>query len=201
MEKRLILASESPRRYDLLNQIGVKFDVIPSRIVEDATPSETAREQVVRLAQWKAREVGAKHPDRWIVAADTTVCIEEFIFGKPGNAEEAMGMLHALSGREHRVLTAFSVQHFEKGRGEIETVETAVQIKSLSPSEMAWYVTTGEPFDKAGGYAVQGIGSYMIESIRGSYTNVVGLPLCELVQMLGRLGAIRISDRGIEVLD
>ena len=200
MENRLILASESPRRCDLLNQIGVKFDVIPSGIVEDIAPCETARDQVVRLAELKGREVGVTYPDRWVIAADTTVCIKESIFGKPRNAGEAIEMLRALSGQEHRVLTAFSVQHFEKARGEVETVETAVRIKTLSPAELAWYVTTGEPFDKAGGYAVQGIGSYMIESIRGSYTNVVGLPLCELVQMLQRVGAIRISERGIEVL-
>src|SRR4030042_574770 len=140
MENRLILASESPRRYELLKQVGLDFD--------------------------------------------------HFILGKPKSREEAKKMLRRLSGKGHRVLTGFSVHHLEKGKGDREAVQTAVKVKKLTPAEMEWYVETGEPFDKAGGYAVQGIGSFMIESIKGSYTNVVGLPICELVQMLRRLGAI-----------
>jgi septum formation protein len=96
-------------------------------------------------------------------------------------------------------LTGFSIQHLAKRRGEQEAVETAVKMRPLSRVEMEWYVETGEPFDKAGGYAIQGIGSFMIESIRGSYTNVVGLPVCELIQMLSRLGAIEISSDGIHI--
>jgi septum formation protein len=110
-------------------------------------------------------------------------------------------MLRRLSGQEHRVLTGFSVCHFEKKKSDQETVQTAVRIKSLTTAEIEWYVQTGEPFDKAGGYAVQGIGAFMIESIRGSYTNVVGLPLCELIQMMTRLGAITISERGMRIVD
>jgi septum formation protein len=109
-------------------------------------------------------------------------------------------MLRRLSGQEHWVLTGFSVCHLGKKKGDQEAVQTAVKVKSLTPAEMAWYVQTGEPFDKAGGYAIQGIGSFMVESIRGSYTNVVGLPVCELIQMLNRLGAIRIEECGIRIV-
>ena len=98
-------------------------------------------------------------------------------------------------------MTGFSVSHLEKGKSDKEAVQTSVKVKALTSAEMEWYVRTGEPFDKAGGYAIQGIGSFMIESIRGSYTNVVGLPLCELLQMLDRLGAIKISEQGIQVAD
>jgi septum formation protein len=110
-------------------------------------------------------------------------------------------MLRCLNGREHWVFTGFSVQHVGKGKGDRGVVQTAVKVKPLTRREMDWYVRTGEPFDKAGGYAIQGIGSFMIESIRGSYTNVVGLPLCELMQMLNRLGAIAISKRGFRIAD
>jgi septum formation protein len=108
-------------------------------------------------------------------------------------------MIGHLSGREHWVLTGFSVCHLGKGKGDKEAVQTAVKMKTLTPAEIEWYVHTGEPFDKAGGYAIQGIGSFMIESIRGSYTNVVGLPLCELIEMLKRLGAIIISEFGMRI--
>jgi septum formation protein len=109
--------------------------------------------------------------------------------------------LRRLSGQENRVLTGFSVCHLEKGEGDREAVQTVVRMKPLTSAEIEWYVQTGEPFDKAGGYAIQGIGSFMIESIRGSYTNVVGLPLCELIQMLNRLGAIKIADGRWQMAD
>jgi septum formation protein len=112
-----------------------------------------------------------------------------------------MKMLRRLSGKEHQVLTGFSVRHVERGKGDQEAVQTAVNVKKLTQPEMEWYVKTGEPFDKAGGYAIQGIGSFMVESIRGSYTNVVGLPLCELIQMLVRLGAISIADFRLRIVD
>jgi septum formation protein len=110
-------------------------------------------------------------------------------------------MLHRLSGKEHQVLTGFSVHHVERGKGGREAVQTAVKMKKLTQSEIDWYIQTDEPYDKAGGYAIQGIGSFMIESIRGSYTNVVGLPVCELIQMLRRLGAITISECGMRIAE
>jgi septum formation protein len=201
MGNRLILASKSPRRSELLKQVGLDFDVIPSRVTEDFIQGESPQGHVIRLADAKASDVGNRYSDRWVIAADTIVYIKGSILGKPGNRREAMEMLRSLSRREHWVLTGFSVCHLEKGKRDREAVETAVKVKTLTPVEMGWYVQTGEPFDKAGGYAIQGIGSFMIESIRGSYSNVVGLPLCELMQMLTRLGAIQISDRGLRIVE
>jgi septum formation protein len=199
MESRIILASKSPRRYELLKQVGLDFDVIPGGIEEDYIKGESPRKHVLRLAEAKALDVGNQYPDRWVVAADTSVYIDHSILGKPKSREEAKKMLRRLSGKEHRVLTGFSVQHLERGKGDREAVQTAVRVKKLTQAEMEWYIKTGEPFDKAGGYAVQGIGSFMIESIKGSYTNVVGLPICELIQMLNRLGAVKISCNGIHI--
>jgi septum formation protein len=201
MESRLILASKSPRRYELLKQMGLDFDVIPSRIEEDIVSEEPPEQHVIRLAEAKALEVGNQYPDRWVIAADTIVYIHGSILGQPKNREEALAMLRFLSGQEHWVLTGFSVHHLAKGKGDWKAVQTAVKVKIISPVEMEWYIQTGEPFDKAGGYAIQGVGSFMIESIRGSYTNVVGLPLCELIQMLNRLGAITISERGLRIAE
>jgi septum formation protein len=201
MGNRLILASKSPRRFELLKKVGLDFEVIPSRVMEDIVQKESPKEHVIRLAEAKVREVASRYPDHWVIAADTIVYINSSILGKPKNREEAMAMLRSLSGQEHWVLTGFSVCHLGKGKSDKEAVQTAVKVKSLSPTEMEWYVQTGEPFDKAGGYAIQGIGSFMIESIRGSYTNVVGLPLCELIQMLNRLGAIAISECGLKILE
>jgi len=197
MKNRLILDSESPRRYELLKQIGLDFKVVPSKVLEEFVQAESPRDHVIRLAEAKAREVASKYPDRWVVAADTIVCINGSILGKPKDGEEAAEMLHRLSGRDHRVLTGFSVCHLGKGESDKEVVQTVVKMKPLTPEEIQWYVHTREPFDKAGGYAIQGIGSFMIESIQGSYTNVVGLPLCELIRMLTRLGAITISESGV----
>ena len=165
-----------------------------ARVTEDFVQAESPREHVIRLAEAKARDVASKYLDRWVVAADTIVYINGSILGKPKSREEAVEMLRRLSGQEHWVLTGFSVCHLEKGKSDKEAVQTVVRMKPLTSVEAEWYVQTGEPFDKAGGYAIQGIGSFMIQSIQGSYTNVVGLPLCELIQMLNRLGAIKIAD-------
>ena len=199
MDNRLVLASRSPRRYELLKQMGLEVDVIPSKVIEDFVQAESPREHVLRLAEAKARDVASQYPDRWVVAADTIVYINGIILGKPKCQEEAVEMLRRLSDQEHRVLTGFSVCHLDKGLDDKETVQTAVRVKALTSAEIGWYVQTGEPFDKAGGYAIQGIGSFMIESIQGSYTNVVGLPLCELIQMLNRLGAITMADGGWQI--
>jgi septum formation protein len=199
MENRFILASKSPRRSEMLIKLGLNLDVIPSGVEETPIPEETPREHVLRLAEAKAVDIGSRYPDQWIISADTIVLINGSILGKPRSEGEALEMLGRLSGQEHFVLTGFSVRHFGKGKGGHQAVETAVKVKTLQPAEMKWYVNTGEPFDKAGGYAIQGVGAFMIESIRGSYTNVVGLPLCELVEMLTRLGAIAVSDCGFQV--
>jgi len=201
MKNGFVLASKSPRRIELLRHLGFEFDIIPSEIDEDLIQGEPPHEHVIRLAEAKALEVGCRYPDRWIIAADTAVFINGSILGKPKSGDEAFDMLSRLSGQEHFVLTGVSAHHVRKGKGGRQTVQTAVKMKLLLPAEMRWYVNTGEPFDKAGGYAIQGIGAFMIESIKGSYTNVVGLPLYELIQMLGDLGALVISDRGFRISD
>ncbi|HYA90726.1 MAG TPA: Maf family protein [Thermodesulfobacteriota bacterium] len=201
MNSRLILASKSPRRNELLKQMGFDFEVIPSRVTENFIQTESPEEHVIRLAEAKVRDVAGKYPDYWVIAADTIVYIDGSNLGKPKDREEAVQMLRRLSGQEHSVLTGFSVCHLEKMKNDKEAVRTAVRMKGLTTAEIEWYVHTGEPFDKAGGYAVQGIGAFMIESIRGSYTNVVGLPLCELIQMLSRLGAVTISEWGLRIAD
>jgi len=201
MDRRLILASKSPRRYELLKQVGLDFEVVPSSVIEDFVRTESPQDHVVRLAEAKARQVATTYPSRWVIAADTVVYIGESILGKPQDAQEAREMLHRLSGQEHWVLTGFFACHLENGKSDKQAVETAVRMKRLTTAEVEWYIKTGEPFDKAGGYAIQGIGSFMIESIRGSYTNVVGLPLCELIQMLTRLGAITISESGMKTAE
>jgi septum formation protein len=197
MENRLILASRSPRRYELLKQVGLDFDVIPSRIEENFVKEESPKKHVLRLAEAKALDVGREYPDRWVIAADTIVYVDHSILGKPRDQGEAIKMLRRLSGKEHRVLTGFSVHHMKRRKEDCKVVQTSVKVKKLTSVEMKWYIKTGEPFDKAGGYAIQGMGSFMIESIRGSYSNVVGLPLCELIEMLNRLGAVTISERGL----
>jgi len=201
MANRLILASRSPRRYELLKQMGLDFEVIPSRVEEEnLVQNESPRDHVLRLSDAKALDVGRQYPNDWVIGADTIVTINGMILGKPKTGEEALDMLGRLSGQEHHVLSSIAVRHLSKEKAQREAVQTAVKMRTLSQDEMGWYIGTGEPFDKAGAYGIQGIGSFMIESIRGSYTNVVGLPLCELIQMLTKLGALRISDRGFEVL-
>lgn len=199
MPKRLILASSSPRRYELLKQLGIEFDVIPSGVEENFLPKESPRRHALRLAEAKASEIAKQYPDRWVLGADTIVYIHQTILGKPKNSEEARAMLRQLSGKEHQVFTGVSIKHLSKNKMDRKVVRSLVRIKKLAPSEIDWYIQTGEPFDKAGGYAAQGIGSFMIESIRGSYTNVIGLPLCEVIQMLLRLGAIKFSKTGISM--
>ena len=182
-----------------MKQVGLDFDVIPSEVEENFIEGESPKEHVIRLAVTKALDVGNRYPNDWVIGADTVVYVDGIILGKPGNREEAMEMLRLISGKEHRVLTGISVRHSNNGKSDSEAVETAVRVKTLSQVEMEWYVRTGEPFDKAGGYGIQGIGSFMIESINGSYTNVVGLPVCELIQMLIRLGALRITHCKLQI--
>jgi septum formation protein len=182
--------------------MGLHFDVVQSSVEEEnVAKDESPREHVIRLSEEKARDVGKMHPDSWVLGADTVVYIDGTLLGKPKTREEALDMLRRLSGQEHSVLTGFSVLNVSKIKAERGAVETAVKVKFLSPVEMEWYVQTGEPFDKAGAYAIQGIGSFMVESIRGSYTNVVGLPVCEVMEVLARLGAITISEFGFRIAE
>jgi len=185
-----VLASFSPRRRQLLKMLGLKFEVIPADVEEKVINGETPREHADRLASTKAIEVGKTVPDRWVIGADTIVVIDGLILGKPKNEEDAFLMLRKLSGREHTVVTGFFVYHHATNQSTKGVVESFVKIKELADKEINGYIKTGESFDKAGAYAIQGIGMFMIEKINGSHTNVIGLPVCEVIDALKRVGAI-----------
>jgi len=190
---RFILASASPRRSDLLKLMGLDFDIIPGNIDEAFRPAETPREHVLRLSEEKALFVARCHPDAWVLGADTIVVVAGEVLGKPGSPAEAKGMLKKLSGREHEVFTGFSIVRQDRGSRIREVVESSVLFREITDDEMAWYTGTEEPYDKAGAYAVQGMGGCFIQEIRGSCTNVMGLPLCEVVDALKRVAAIDFS--------
>ncbi len=189
-ENRIILASASPRRMELLASAGIRFDVSVSNVAEDVLPGEAPRDHVMRLARDKAIEVAAHTEGRFFVGADTIVACDDEIMGKPCDAADAERMLRKLSGVPHSVITGFAV--YDKARDGLlcDAVETRVYFKHLRDEEIAAYIATGCPMDKAGAYAIQGGAAHMVERIDGSYTNVVGLPLCEVVEALRRLGAI-----------
>jgi len=195
MDRPLILASASPRRRALLESVGIEIEVVPSSVEEVLKGKEDPRSHVLRLATEKVEDVAARFWDRWIIGADTVVVARGEILGKPQCPEEAEHMLSLLSGRYHRVLTGYVITRKREPAFASGVVETRVKVKDLSPSEIKWYVRTGEPFGKAGGYAIQGAGAFMVERIEGSYTNVVGLPLCQVLESLRALGAIDWSTR------
>ena len=188
----LILASASPRRQELLKSAGVPLKVIPSSADELFAPGEKPEKHVLRLAREKAGEIAEQFPDRWILAADTVVAIGEQVLGKPKDAKAAAQMLRLLSGREHRVITGYCLLRSSVEKGKEGHVTTRVFFKLLTPAEIRWYISTGEPFDKAGGYAIQGRGAFMVKKIVGSYTNVVGLPLCEVIEALKEMKGVEI---------
>jgi septum formation protein len=190
ISRPFILASASPRRKELLRSVGLKFKTIPAHVNEDYIAGESPRGHVQRLAQDKALAIAHKHPDAWVLGADTIVVIDGMILGKPKNKFQAQKMLERLSGREHKVFTGFTLAHAAAKASKTKVIQSAVQFKTIGPEEMKWYVSCDEPYDKAGGYAVQGKGAYFIKSIRGSYTNVIGLPLCEVLEELKSLDAI-----------
>jgi septum formation protein len=185
----LVLASASPRRKELLSGLNIRFIVIPSAVDETVMNGETPNENVRRLALAKAMDVSPRMPGLWIMGADTIVVIDEKILGKPGDVEEANAMLAMLAGRTHEVYTGYAlVNSAFPDKQIIRHVVSQVYIRELATPEISDYVTTGEPMDKAGAYAIQGIGSGIVQRISGSYTNVVGLPLCEVAQDLQQLG-------------
>lgn len=142
------------------------------------------------LAESKATDISEKHPDSWVIGADTIVLIEHRILGKPDSKDAARDMLRRLSGKSHQVFTGFCICRKREDRLFSDTVKTDVRFKNLSDREIEWYIQTGEPFDKAGAYGIQGIGSFLVKSINGSYTNVVGLPVCEVIDFLIKEGVL-----------
>jgi septum formation protein len=190
---KLILASASPRRIELLSLMGLQFDIIPGNVDESFMNGETPKEHVLRLSVEKARKTSVQYPDAWVMGADTIVAINGEVLGKPRTSDEAKEMLGKLSGQTHTVFTGFTVIKKSEDILISEAVDSSVRFRRIPEDEMAWYVALEEPYDKAGGYAVQGMGAFFIREIRGSYTNVMGLPLCEVVDVLKRIGALRFS--------
>jgi len=187
----LILASSSPRRRILLSGLGIPFKVLPSQIKGEENDKNKPEKFATGLAIKKARNVYLRTKDGWVLGADTIVVLNENIIGKPNDYEDAKRMLRYLSGKEHIVITGFCILNPSGEIAHIESVKTKVKIRELSEEEIEAYLNTKEPFDKAGAYAVQGIGAFMIKSINGSYTNVVGLPLCELITALKKIKALK----------
>lgn len=189
-EPHLILASKSPRRRYLLKQAGLSFTVIPADFDESSIAPTEPAQYVRKLAEAKAREIAVRYPRSWVIGADTIVLIDGTILGKPASISEARTMLNHLSGKTHQVLTGYAILCLAKDCSFSETVQTAVCFKKLTDKEIEWYIRSEEPFDKAGAYAIQGLGTFIVKSINGSYTNVVGLPVCEVISFLIQKGAI-----------
>ena len=188
----LYLASGSPRRRELLTQIGVPFSTVSAGIDETPLVNEPATAYVERLAREKAR-AGYKHVTAspagdafCVLGADTAVVLDGQILGKPVDEADALAMLMALSGREHEVLTAIAL--IDATRCETRVVSSAVRFRNISTQEAARYWASGEPLDKAGGYAIQGLGAVFVSGLEGSYSAVVGLPVCETAELLGHFG-------------
>ncbi len=188
--KKVILASASPRRKELLEKIGLKFKVEPSDYAEDMrrsglSPDELARE----ISLEKARAAASRHKKNAIViAADTFIVFKSKIMGKPGTEAEARRMLMRLRGKPHSVITGFTILDADSGRVLTKSVETVVHIKNLTPEQIDAYVKSKEPLDKAGAYAIQGLGSVIVDRIEGDYFNVIGLPLSALAEALKEFG-------------
>jgi len=182
----LILASASPRRRELLQRLGVRIEVRPANIDESTLPGESARAYVERVSSAKCEAIEAA--GLAVLAADTTVAIDGAILGKPADEAEARAMLTQLAGRRHEVLTAYSIRHNDRRLA--RTVSTQVSMRLIDESEVAAYVACGEWRDKAGGYAVQGIAAVFVTEVRGSITNVIGLPIAEVIADLRALKAL-----------
>ena len=193
--RALVLASASPRRRDILEQLGVEFRVEPSGIDETALPAETPEQHVLRLARDKAAEVRARlqHDVQrpCVLAADTIVLIDGVVFGKPRDDADALRMLQTLSGRTHRVLTGLCVCEVGGDHHEARLFTTDVTFRHLDDATARGYIDSGEARDKAGAYAIQGLGAGLVRAIAGSYTNVVGMPAAETLDMLFEAGVLR----------
>lgn len=186
----IILASQSPRRKNLLEAMNIPFQVIPSQIAEHPPMGELPGAYSARLALEKAMQVGESNPDHLIIGADTVVAIQDKILGKPSSPQEAGLMLSWLSGRWHEVWTGVCIYHEKSHNQMMKAVCSEVRFKNLSEEEITRYIQSGEPMDKAGAYAIQGLGRVLVRELRGSYHNVIGLPTIELGKMLQDLGVI-----------
>jgi septum formation protein len=186
----IVLASGSPRRRELLSDLGLTFDVHPSPLEEPLPePDESPAAYVLRMAELKTLDVAARFRGATIIGADTAVVLGSRIMGKPQSKLDALEMLTALSGTTHQVVSGFCVV-LPDGKTLSEAVSTDVDMRESTEGELMSYIETGEPEDKAGAYAIQGMGTFLVTAIRGSYTNVVGLPVAKVVEVLVRSGII-----------
>jgi len=185
----LVLASASPRRRELLASLGYRFEVVVSQADEEVLPGELPDAHVIRLSEEKALEVaGRSEGGRWFLGSDTVVVCDGKILGKPCDAGEAAAMLAMLSGRRHQVFSGYALYDLREERMRSDAVVTEVEFRALTNAEIAGYIASGEPFDKAGAYGIQGRAAAMVRRISGSYSNVVGLPLCEVSEALTAAG-------------
>jgi len=186
-KKKLILASRSPRRSELLRSLGLEFEVCPSRAEEITDPEQSAEQNATKIARDKARWVARQNPGSYVLGADTMVVLGQEIIGQPTDEEDACRILSKLTGKQHRVITGMVLITPEAEEYETAVVST-VTLKLISENEIRSYVATGEPLDKAGAYAIQGEGSFLVESREGSWSNIVGLPLEALTGLLQHAG-------------
>jgi len=185
---RIILASQSPRRRELLSLVGIPHEVRPADLDESVLPGELPASHAERLARSKAETVAAQEPAAVVIAADTIVVLDNDILGKPRDASEAATMLNGLSGRTHTVLTAVAVAHRGRTVSGVESVE--VTFRPLTDAQIQAYIATGEPMDKAGAYGIQGFGAVIVERVHGDYFAVMGLALGRLVGLLEEVGIV-----------
>jgi len=191
----LILASASPRRRDLLNQIGLHFEVQPSAIHEPVYSGGPTAEYAEGLARLKAEDIATRHPKALVVGADTIVVVDNLVLGKPNDVAEANLMLSTLSNRWHEVITAYSLQMLDANIHVNTHVVTRVHFRNLTPAEIQRYIQTGAPFDKAGAYGIQDLSAIFVDEIQGCFYNVVGFPLANFYQQLSQI----LSEHSLEL--
>lgn len=185
---KIILASQSPRRAELLATIGVRFITEPGYVDESAKPDELPADYIMRVSHAKASTVASRHESGLVIAADTIVVVDDQIMGKPVDEEDARRMLRELSWRWHHVMTAVTLIDAATGREAADYIVTRVRFVEMKESEIDWYVSTGDPMDKAGAYGIQGKGGLFVEEIAGNYHNVVGLPLTLVYKLAAEMG-------------
>lgn len=188
-----MLGSASPRRQALLTSLGVHFEVVPSGVEEPLFPAGSDTSAILETARAKAQDVGRKRPESVVIGADTAILLDGSVLGKPRDADDALDTLKRMTGRRHSVVTACCILDPFEGLERCFSVETSVAMARFGEEILRAYVDSGEPMDKAGSYAIQGVGSFLVRSIQGSYTNVVGLPLQEVVAELLEMKALTVA--------
>lgn len=184
--KPIILASSSPRRIELLKATGLRFKIQPSMIDEGQISFVRPRDRAINAALLKANAVATSLDTGVVIGADTIVCLGDKIYGKPADRRGAEQMLRSLSGQTHCVITGLAIREVQHSTALLDAVETRVEMRHISDEELQWYLDSGEPFDKAGAYGIQGLAGQFVERIEGCYFNVVGLPLPRLIEMLSQ---------------